>query len=141
MKLKKHITALITGCMLSLEAVSGGLVIVNPAVSVDQLDENAVKRLFLGKLTKLPNGTSASIVDQRESSPVRDEFYQEVVHKSQSQLKAYWSKKIFSGKGTPPPQLPDDAAVKAWVMENPGAMGYISDAVDADGVKVVYRYP
>lgn len=141
MKLKKYLTTLAAGCMLSLDAVSGGLVIVNQSVSTDPLDQNTVQRLFLGKLTKLPNGAQANTVDQHEGNPVRDEFYQQVVRKSPAQLKAYWSKKIFSGKGTPPPQLPNDQAVKAWVMENPDALGYISEAAGEDGVNVVYRFP
>ena len=54
-----------------------------------------------------------------------------------AQVKAIWSKILFTGRGVPPKQLLDSAAVKKAVAANPKAVGYIEkSAVDAS-VKVV----
>ena len=59
-------------------------------------------------------------------------FYKKVVGKSESQAKAYWSKQIFTGKGTPPEEVGGDDAVKAKIASTPSAVGYI-DASAVDG--------
>ena len=52
-------------------------------------------------------------------------------------MKAYWSKLVFTGKGTPPAELANEAAVLSHVAANPDAIGYV-DAASVDGsVKVV----
>lgn len=119
----------------TLLAISGSVladvaVIVNPANS-EALDANAVSRLFLGKQKGL------TPYNLPEGNAVRDEFDAKVLGKSSSQLKAYWSKLIFTGGGTPPKQLGDAAAVKAKVASDANAIGYIpADAVDSS-VKVI----
>jgi hypothetical protein len=51
-------------------------------------------------------------------------------------VKSTWSRLVFSGKGQPPRQLSDSAAVKKAVAADPKAVGYIEkSAVDAS-VKV-----
>ncbi|MNP49690.1 hypothetical protein D3C76_1438950 [compost metagenome] len=52
--------------------------------------------------------------------------------KSASQLKAHWSKIIFTGRGQPPQAVSSSAEVKKRVAENPGTIGYI-DAREVDG--------
>lgn len=48
-----------------------------------------------------------------------------------AQVKSTWSRIVFSGKGQPPKQLPDNAAVKKAVAADPKAVGYIEkSAVD-----------
>ena len=119
----------------TLLAISGSVladvaVIVNPANS-EALDANTVSRLFLGKQKGL------TPYNLPEGNAVRDEFDAKVLGKSSSQLKAYWSKLIFTGGGTPPKQLDDAAAVKAKVASDANAIGYIpADAVDSS-VKVI----
>ncbi len=45
-------------------------------------------------------------------------------------MRSYWQQVIFSGRGLPPPELPDDAVVVAYVLSHRGAIAYVSgDAV------------
>ena len=122
-------------------ATSAGIaVVVNPAVG-DSFDKSQVERLFLGKTSKLPGGGAAQVVDQVDGTAARVGFYQGVSGKSESQVKAYWSKLIFTGKGTPPQQVADDAAVKAFVGSTANGIGYV-DSGSVDGsVKVVFELP
>ena len=99
-----------------------------------------ISKVFLGKSKSFPDGSQAIAIDQNDDSAARKEFNDKVLGKSDSQLKSYWSRLIFTGKGTPPKQLANDTAVKAAVAGNPGMIGYI-DASAVDGtVKVVGKF-
>lgn len=116
-------------------------VIVHPSAGFSSLTEDDISRIFLGKSKSFPGGGQAVPVNQNEGSAVRDKFNEAVCKKNASQYKAYWSQLVFTGKGTPPKDVGDDAAVKAQVAANPNAIGYVdASAVDAS-VKVVFKLP
>lgn len=116
-------------------------VIVHPSAGFDSLTEDDVARLFLGKSKSFPAGAQAVPINQNEGSAARDKFNEAVCKKNASQYKAYWSQLVFTGKGTPPKDAGDDAAVKALIAANPNMIGYV-DASAADAtVKVVYKIP
>ncbi len=78
-------------------------------------------------------------IDQSEGANARHEFYRKIVNKSESQLKSYWSRLIFTGKGQAPQVVGSNDDVKSIISNNPNLIGYIdSSAVDAS-VKVIYR--
>ncbi|PUA29013.1 MAG: phosphate ABC transporter substrate-binding protein [Cellvibrio sp. 79] len=116
-------------------------VIVHPSAGFNSLTEDDISRIFLGKSKSFPGGGQAVPVNQNEGSATRDKFNEAVCKKNASQYKAYWSQLVFTGKGTPPKDAGDDAAVKAQVAANPNAIGYVdASAVDAS-VKVVFKLP
>ncbi len=116
-------------------------VIVHPSAGIDSLTEDDVARLFLGKSKSFPGGGQAVPINQNEGSAAREKFNETVCKKNASQYKAYWSQLVFTGKGTPPKDGGDDAAVKALVAANPTMISYIdASAVDAS-VKVVFKVP
>jgi len=126
---------LISG-LISTPVMADVAVIVNPSSGISTASTGDVKALFLGKSKKL-GGKSVVAVEQKEGNGARATFNDKVLGKSGSQLKAYWTKLIFSGKGSPPKNLADDAAVKAHVAASAGAIGYI-DSSKVDGtVKVI----
>ena len=112
-------------------------VVVSSKSGAGNLTAAQVSDIFLGKSSSFPGGGAAVPIDQSEGSPVRDEFYTKVTGKSAAQVKAYWSKIIFSGKGKPPKDVADSAAVKKQLAENPNAIGYIDKAAVDGTVKTV----
>jgi len=132
-------TGLLLASLFGTSAHAGIAVIVHPGSGVDSLSVSDVKKLFLGKRKKLPDGKKAIPVDQAEGSAIRADFGKKVLGKSADQLKAYWTKIIFSGKGSPPRELADDGAVKAYVADNPGAIGYIDSGSLDSSVKAVLK--
>ena len=112
-------------------------VIVNPKSATSSMTADQVSAIFLGKTSTLPSGATAAPADQSESAAIRETFYTKVTGKQSAQVKAAWSRLVFSGKGTPPKELANSAEVKKFVASNPDAIGYIEkSAVDAS-VKVV----
>jgi ABC-type phosphate transport system substrate-binding protein len=117
------------------------VVIVHPSLSVTSMSEDDISRLFLGKSRGFPNGDQAVPVNQNEGSAIRAKFNETVCKKSANQYKAYWSQLVFTGKGTPPKDGGDNAAVKALVAANPKMIGYVDASVVDNSVKVVFKLP
>ena len=105
-------------------------VIVNPA-NTSTLTADELTRLYTGRSSAL------NAVNLAESSPLRSQFDEKGVGRSSAQLKAHWSKLIFTGKGTPPLELTSEAAVIEHISQNPNAIGYIDAANVTGEVKVV----
>lgn len=112
-------------------------VIVNPKNASGSLTAAQVADIFLGKSNALPGGGTAQPSDLPESSPVREQFYTKVTGKNAAQVKAGWSRLVFSGKATPPKELASAADVKKFVAANPDAIGYIEKSAVDGSVKVV----
>lgn len=114
-------------------------VIVNPA-NGSALDENEIRKIFIGKSKSFSDGSKALPITQVEGSAITDEFNQKVLNKSSSQLKAYWSKLVFTGKGTPPKEAENDAEVIKLVASNPNLIGFVSSGAADGSVKVVKSF-
>lgn len=130
---------LASGLFMTNVAGAQVAVIVNPKSTTVQMTADQVSAIFLGKTRALPGGGVAQPVDLQAAAPERDQFYLKVTGKTASQVKAIWSRVVFSGKGSPPPELATAADVKRFVATYQNAIGYIeTSAVDAS-VRVVYR--
>lgn len=99
--------------------------------------QDELSRIFLGKLKQFGDGVAADPIYASEGSATRDEFNEKVLNKNASQLKAYWSKLLFSGKGTPPKEYASDAEIINAVKGNASAIGYIDSASVTADVKVI----
>jgi ABC-type phosphate transport system substrate-binding protein len=125
--------------LLTASLLAGGaacasdlVVIVSARSPVGALRPDQVAAIFLGQMPRFPDGMEAVPLDQRLGSALRDEFYTRVTGKTPPLLKAYWSKMVFTGRGQPPGEVTDNAAVRRRVAENPELIGYIErSALDA----------
>jgi len=129
MKKIQYLLAAVLACS-ALAGHAGELVVIaNPAVG--PLSKDQVSDLFLGK------SQAFNPVDQLDGSAAYADFYKKATGREVAQVKATWSRVVFSGKGQTPKQLADSAAVKKAVAEDPKGVGYVDkSAVDAS-VKVV----
>jgi ABC-type phosphate transport system substrate-binding protein len=112
-------------------------VVVNPKNPAASMTADQVSSIFLGKTNTLPSGAAAQAVDLPDSAAAREHFYSKATGKSSAQVKAAWSRLVFSGKGTPPKELGSAAEVKKFVAANPDAIGYIEKSAVDGSVKVV----
>ncbi len=124
-------------CSASVQA--GVVLIANPSVKTSALTAEQVGQIWLGHAGELPDGTAVTPLDLAEGSPLRAQFLDKVLHKNEQQLRSYWSRVIFTGKGQPPRVLPSAAEVLRTVASTPGAVGYVdSKDVAAGKVKVLF---
>ncbi|GAB57752.1 phosphate ABC transporter substrate-binding protein [Rheinheimera nanhaiensis] len=130
---------LLTAACLVGAAQAEIAVVVNPA-NANAVSADDLNRLFLGRSSSFADGSKATPLNLAEGQAARAEFDSKVLNRSAAQLKAYWSKLVFTGKGTPPKELADDAAVKAALAADSSAIGYISSGSVDSSVKVVATF-
>jgi ABC-type phosphate transport system substrate-binding protein len=135
------LVALVALCLVvasDLRAAEGGFVVVGHAATVQsELERAFVADAFLKKRTRWPNGEAIRPVDQRRDAPARRHFSETVLKRSVDAVRSYWQQRIFSGRDVPPPEADSDLSVLRYVQENAGAIGYVSDAPNVQGVRVV----
>ncbi|WP_236559798.1 phosphate ABC transporter substrate-binding protein [Colwellia sp. 20A7] len=124
---------------LSFSSMADVAVVVN-STNADIIDDNDIARIFMGKMKAFPSGGSIEPINSVSGSAVRSEFEEKVLNKSSSQMKAYWSKLIFSGRGKPPTELASDAEVLKHISANAGAIGYVDAGSVDESVKVLKTF-
>jgi ABC-type phosphate transport system substrate-binding protein len=130
------------GLAITLGFAAGALkadvvAVVSASSPVTSLSKSDVLDIFLGKRTRFPDGSSALPIDQSEGTPARQEFYSRLAAMSPAQLKGYWSKVIFTGRGQPPMDVSTGLGAKKAVVANPNAIGYIDQSLVDSSVRVV----
>ncbi|WP_144394437.1 substrate-binding domain-containing protein [Pleionea sediminis] len=123
----------------SVKANADVAIVVHPSNNA-KLSEKDIERIFLGKIKSFSNGKSIVAFSQSPGSKVSDEFNEKVLDKSATQLKAYWSKLVFTGKGTPPEEVESDAEILARVAEEPSGIGYVDASKVDSSVKVLATF-
>ncbi|GBL03228.1 phosphate ABC transporter substrate-binding protein [Glaciecola sp. KUL10] len=132
----KKITLCAAFLLTSSLAFAELTVIVNPS-NTNDLDAKKVQRLFLGKDKKFPDGSEVLAVNLTADSSTRNNFDEKILGRNSSQVSAYWSKLVFTGKGIPPKEVSSDAEVIDLVSKNPSVIGYVDSSSLIDGVKVI----
>ena len=137
----KRITGFTLICLALNFGTSAATAEVVPVVSakssISALSKNQIVNIFLENRGRFPDGSPALPIDQEEGSTERNEFYTLYANRSAAQIKAHWSKIIFTGRGQPPKTVPNSSDVIKRIAENPHAIGYIEKSLANDSVKVV----
>lgn len=118
-------------------AVDTVVVVVSPESPVTEIPRLHLSDLYLGRTSTFPNGESAEPIDQEPGSEARREFYERFLGRSQSEIKAHWSKAVFTGRGRPPRDVADGEAMKELLSGNPRGVGYIDRSLVDESVRVV----
>ena len=114
-------------------------VIVHPS-NAAAITKDDVARIFLGKARGFPGGKEAIPVSMGKSEASFDEFSKNVLGKSTKQLKAYWAKMVFTGKGTPPKEISSASELNSLISSNPNLIGFVPAGSAGAGVKVVGKF-
>jgi len=123
--------------LASRSVLADVVAVVSAKSTVTTLSRSEVTDIFLGRASRFPNGVQAVPIDQADGSVARDEFYAKLAGKTAAQLKAYWSKIIFTGRGQPPPVVANSVELKKRLAANPAAIGYMEQDLVDDSVRVV----
>lgn len=112
-------------------------IIAHPDYDGGELDEELVKKLFLGELKTFPSGHQASPANHAEGSPDRKHFFEYVLKMGESRHKRYWSRKVSTGKKGAPKELNSYEELLGWVANTPLSIAYIDKGKVDDSVKVL----
>src|SRR5580693_3220260 len=121
--------------MPAMTATADVVAVVSAKSAIKTLSKNQITDIFLGRTARFPDGSPAVPIDQSDGAAVRNEFYSSFTGKSAAQIKAYWSKIIFTGRGQPPRAVANGVAMKTFITGNPAAIGYIDTKLLDDSVR------
>lgn len=135
----KCISALVAGLALSASVLAESLVIVVHPSNTTALTTDDISRLYLGRARTFPSGESAVPINLAEGLSAREHFDERALNRSSAQLKAYWSKLVFTGKGTPPQEADTHEEMLKLVATNPSIIGYVPASAADDRVRIVIQ--
>lgn len=133
----KKLSLFFAASLLASPLTLAEVVVIGHPSGPDSISANEVRDLYLNRSKALPNGQSAKPFELPEGNATRAEFHDKVTGRNDAQLKAFWSKQVFTGRGQPPAEAGSPSGVKAMVGSTPGAIGYIDSSEVDDSVKVI----
>lgn len=132
MQFKQLLTTIAGAAMLAFSARAAAAqttVVVHRSSSVTDVKLDDLRRFFLGQSPMGISGQQAILV---ELTPIRAHFYKKLLGLTASEVRRRWINMVFRGDALVLPfELADAAAVKKFVAEHPGAVGFL-DAADLD---------
>ncbi|MFL5309323.1 MAG: hypothetical protein ACJ79H_02605 [Myxococcales bacterium] len=131
------VVALAAAAVAAEPARSAYVVIVHPGNRTSRIERTFLAEAFLRRATRWPDDTPIRPVDLGPDARARVRFSEDVLSRSVASVRSYWQQRIFSGQGLPPPELPDDESVVAYVLSHPGAIGYVAPGTALNGTKIV----
>ncbi len=111
--------------------------IVNPGVKQTHMSADSVRALYTMRLRRWPDGMPARVFVLPDRSPVHRNFSKKILGVFPHQLRRSWDRMTFSGLGQAPTEVRDEAEMRKRVSETPGAVGYVSDRTDGQGITFV----
>jgi ABC-type phosphate transport system substrate-binding protein len=107
------------------------VVVTNPSISAAEISGEDLKQVFLGSKTSLGGVAVEPVL--ATGGAAHEAFLRECVAKSDAALRSYFKSLVFTGKGSMPKSLPNDAAIVQYVAKTKGAIAYVAaSAVTAE---------
>ncbi len=113
-------------------------VIVNPMNSLDSISAADLRKIFSGEKVSWGNGLAISVFVRAPQSHERDILLSRVLHMSESEYKAHWVQKVYSGEAQREPlSLLSNGMQLEAVRAERGGIALISMQDLHQGVKVL----
>lgn len=133
----KKLSLIFAASLLVSPLVLADVVIIGNPSGPDSISDNQVRDLYLNRSKALPDGQKATPFELPGGNAIRAEFHDKITGRNDAQLKAFWSKQVFTGRGQPPAEVASVAAMKSRVSSTPGSIGYIDETDVDSSVKII----
>lgn len=112
------------------------IIIANKSVSLDKISRDDIRDIFLGKKTKWSDGSNIKFYLLKRTSD-QEKFLSEYLRKTPAEYEHFWMQKVFTGKGLMPEMVEGYKNMVDAVSKTEGSLGFLSDAVPIDQVKIM----
>ena len=117
-------------------------VVAHAAAGFDRLSAREVRKLFMGKSRRLPDGGRAVLAGHEPSA---SDFNALALGRSNAEVGAAWARLRFAGRTRPPREFGSVAELLEFVAATTNAVAWLPAALPAgataDGVATVFRAP
>jgi hypothetical protein len=110
--------------------------VAHPSVQADALSREDVRGIYLGYVSRWPDGSDLIPVMQTSGS-AQARLLSSVLKKTDQQFKSFWREAIFTGAGLPPKAFATREALLEYVAGTPGALGFAVGDPDSFKVKIL----
>lgn len=100
------------------------VVIVSKDSNIQDITKKELSKIFLAKTKRLPSGEKSLVVESTNKE-LQAKFYKTICNKNEKQLRKYWTKMIFTGRGQPPKKIKSIPELISFVKNNKNAISYI----------------
>lgn len=100
------------------------VVIVSKDSNIQDITKKELSKIFLAKTKRLPSGDKSLVVESTNKE-FQAKFYKTICNKNDKQLRKYWTKMIFTGRGQPPKKIKSIPELISFVKNNKNAISYI----------------
>lgn len=144
--LREHLHRPLFGLLLVgvLGAFGSGLahagVVVVAHAGVRKLDATQVQRIFTGRVVQL-GGQVLLPVNYPPGNLLRQRFLNDYLQQDEDGYTAYWTVRRYVGKGVPPRELTTTGELILYVLNTPGAIGYLEETDVPPGMNIVATRP
>ncbi len=134
--LKPLFTALLALCIWP--AWAGDRIVIIGHASMRKLDVVTVQRIYTGKVIEI-DGSPVTPFNAAPNQATRQRFLNDYLQQDEEKFVAYWTVRRYVGKGTPPREVKDTAAMIDQVSKTPGAIGYVDESDVTPSMNVLLK--
>lgn len=116
------------------------VIVAGAGSAISELSKEQAEQLYLGRASTLRGGTPVSLADL-PPGPTRDRFYAKLTGKNPSQVRAHWSRMVFTGRALPPREVADAEQLRSLLAADPDLIGYLPTTAADDRLKILLRLP
>lgn len=138
--MKRLWLVLVTLLLMPFPVAAELVVVMSANAPVERLSGAEVRQLFTG-VTRSVSEHTFTPLDQPRGSAVREAFYRRLAGRSPEQMKAWWARMIFTGKGHPLREVSGTTELILLVESATDYIGYMENDRLVDSLKVVFRFP
>jgi hypothetical protein len=114
------------------------VVVAGSQSPITSLTENEVRQLFSGQLRSI-GGQRVQPLDLTATDNNRETFYRSLMGRSPDQMRAYWTRLIFTGQGQPPREVSNARELATLATSSPEYIGYLPASEVSNNLRIIYR--
>jgi len=118
-------------------AGDGDIVVISASAPSERVTARTIERVYLKRKTMWQDDSAVVPLNLPSANPVRMEFTGAVLRRSHRSLVEYWNEQHYKGV-RPPMVVESEEAVKAFIREVKGSIGYIDASKLEPDLKVLY---
>ena len=117
-------------------------VVVNKVNTIGALSREEARRIFMGEKSSWPGGKRITVLMLAPDQPERGMILRELFKMNDSDYTKYFLQAAFTGRvQSAPKELATAAQMKARLMTNQNAIGYLNAKDVDDNIRVVLKLP